>query len=124
MDPFWFKVALKSNVAGVATAALAALPGFIDWLNIPKIKKAKKVGIGHMLCNVAALGLFGVNIYLQCDHAENTAPDATTAIILTTTGFVLTLVAGFLGWSLVQKHHIGVSLTPEQQKIDPVDGVH
>jgi uncharacterized membrane protein len=124
MDVFWFKVAVKANIAGVATAALAALPGFIDWLNIPKVKKAKKVGVAHMLCNVAALGLFGLNIYLQCDHINDPQPEATTGIGLSAAGFALTLVAGFLGWSLVQKHHIGVSLTAEQQKIDPVDGVN
>jgi uncharacterized membrane protein len=123
MDPFWYKVALKANIAGVATATLAALPGFIDWLNIPRIKKAKKVGIAHMLCNVTALALFGANIYLECDHTQETLPDATSAIVMTTAGFVLTIIAGFLGWALVQKHHIGVSLTAEQQKIDPVDGV-
>jgi uncharacterized membrane protein len=123
MDPFWYKVAMKANVAGVATAVLAALPGFIDWLNIPKVKKAKKVGITHMICNVLALALFSFNIYLQCDYAQDLQPDVTSAIIITATGFVLTLIAGFLGWSLVQKHHIGVSLTTEQEKIDPVDGV-
>lgn len=123
MDIFWFKVALKANWAGAATAALAALPGFIDWLNIPKIKKAKKTGLSHMLCNVTALLLFSLNIYIQCQHMDELQPSATMAIIITGAGFVLTLIAGFLGWSLVQKHHIGVSLTEEQQKIDPVDGV-
>ncbi|HEX8517456.1 MAG TPA: DUF2231 domain-containing protein [Bacteroidia bacterium] len=122
-DPFWYRVAVNANIAGVATGALAALPGFIDWLNIPKIKKARKVGIAHMLCNVIALLLFGLNAYLHCNHTGGAESGATTAIILSTSGFVLTLVAGFLGWSLVQKHHIGVSLTEEQQRIDPVDGV-
>ena len=123
LDVFWFKVAVKANYAGVATALLAALPGFIDWLNIPKIRKAKKTGLAHMLCNVTALLLFSVNIYLQSGKSNETAPDAIIAIIVTALGFILTLIAGFLGWALVQKHHIGVSLTPEQEKIDPVDGV-
>ena len=124
MDLFWFKVALKANCAGVAMAALAALPGFIDWLFIPKIKKAKNVGLAHMLCNVTALMLFSLNIYIQCKHLDELQPSATAAIILSSAGFALTLTAGFLGWSLVQNHHIGVSLTEEQEKIDPVDGVN
>jgi uncharacterized membrane protein len=41
-NPFWFKVAVVANMAGVAMAALAALPGFIDWLFIPKDSKPKK----------------------------------------------------------------------------------
>lgn len=123
-DPFWLKVAMKANIAGVATAALAALPGFIDWLNIPNEKKAKKVGIAHMLCNVTALVLFGLNLVIQFQNNDNEGTvNVTSAIVLTVAGFILTLVAGFLGWSLVQKHHIGVSLTKEQQNIDPLDGV-
>ena len=123
LDTFWFKVALVSNYAGVITAAIAALPGFIDWLNIPKIKKAKKTGLMHMLCNVVALLLFAINLYVQCQKWDDAKPDATSAIALTVLGFTLTIIAGFLGWSMVQKHHIGVLLTEEQQKIDPQDGV-
>lgn len=122
-DPFWFKVALVANIAGVATAALAALPGFIDWLNIPHEKKAKKVGLAHMICNVTALLLFGLNIIIACQDLNEATHDVTAAIVLTVAGFIITLIAGFLGWSLVQKHHIGVSLTEEQEKIEPKDGV-
>jgi hypothetical protein len=31
-----------------------------------------------------------------------------SAVILSIAGLILTLVAGFLGWTLVQKHHVGV----------------
>ncbi|MGQ0826979.1 MAG: DUF2231 domain-containing protein [Bacteroidota bacterium] len=123
LDPFWFKVAVKANCAGVITAVIAALPGFIDWLFIPKERRAKKVGLMHMLCNVVALLLFAINLYLQAPKLNEPLPEESPAILLTVLGFVLTLVAGFLGWSLVQKHHVGVLLTPEQQQIDPPDGV-
>lgn len=122
-DIFSFKTAVASNAAGVIMAALAALPGFIDWLNIPGNKRAKKVGINHMLCNVGALVLFAINLYMQYPKWNDVQPDASPAIVLTGIGFVLTLIAGFLGWSLVQNHHIGVSLTQAQQDIEPVDGV-
>ena len=58
-NPFWFKVALVANVAGVAMAALAAIPGFIDWLFIPPDSSAKKTGLFHMVCNVLALVCYG-----------------------------------------------------------------
>jgi uncharacterized membrane protein len=124
MDLFWFKVALKANWGAVLTAVLAALPGFIDWLSIPKNRKAKKVGVAHMFCNVSALLLFSLNLYLQCEQRNMMEPDVTMGIVLSSAGVILTVIAGFLGWSLVQKHHVGVVLTPEQQKIDPADGVN
>ncbi len=111
-DPFWFKVALLANGAGVVTAALAALPGFIDWLFIPSRTKAKKTGLLHMFCNVIALALYGINLLMICDQWNKPAPDMRYAIPLTAAGFLLTLIAGFLGWKLVQKHHVGVEETP------------
>ena len=33
-DPFWFRMSLMTNIAGVATAVLAALPGIIDYATV------------------------------------------------------------------------------------------
>jgi uncharacterized membrane protein len=118
-NDFYFRVAVLANGAGVATAVLAALLGFIDWLNIPAGKPAKKTGLQHMLVNVAALLLFAVNLVIQCPDWNTAAPKAQYAILLTGLGFVITLVAGFLGWTLVQKHHAGIDLTTEQLRIEP-----
>jgi uncharacterized membrane protein len=111
-DPFWFKVGYVANSAGVITAVIAALPGFIDWLYIPGGSKAKKTGIFHMLCNVVALVLFALNIWLIKEEWNNPQPALGSSILLTGAGFVITLLAGFLGWALVQKHHVGVDITP------------
>lgn len=114
-DPFWFKVALVANIAGVAMAALAALPGFIDWLFIPKKSKAKNTGLFHMLCNVLALTCFAIVAFTECKKWDDPAPVLGLAIPLTVLGFVLTLIAGFLGWTLVQKHHVGVDVGEEEK---------
>jgi uncharacterized membrane protein len=107
-DVFWFKVAYVANAAGVATALLAALPGFIDWLGIPSDVPAKKTGVSHMICNVLALLLFGFCFLQQKDKWNELHPQIGMAIILSVGGFILTLIAGFLGWTLVQKHHVGI----------------
>jgi hypothetical protein len=49
-------------VAGVLGAALAAVPGFIDWLATPGRTRAKTVGLYHMVLNLAVLGLFVVSL--------------------------------------------------------------
>lgn len=116
-DPFWFKVGLVANIAGVAMAALAAIPGFIDWLFIPKDSKAKKTGLSHMVCNVLALGCFAVAAWLQCPKWNDARPTLELAIPLAAVGFILTMVAGFLGWTLVQKHHVGVDIKSPTQNL-------
>ena len=111
-DPFWFKVAIVANIAGVVMAAVAAIPGFIDWLFIPSGSKPKKTGLLHMVCNVGALALYTINWWLQCDQWKESVPTIDYAIPLTAAGFFLTLMAGFLGWKMVQKHHVGVDDVP------------
>lgn len=109
-DPFWFKVAVVANIAGAVMAAVAAVPGFIDWLFIPKDSRAKKTGLFHLVCNVLALALFAIVAFTECKKWDDTNPELGLAIPLTVAGFALTLIAGFLGWTLVQKHHVGVDV--------------
>ena len=110
-NPFWFKVAVTANIAGVVMAAVAAIPGFIDWLNIPADSRAKKTGLFHMTCNVLALVCYGITAWMKWKNWEDSTPTLGLAIPLTAVGFLLTLTAGFLGWTLVQKHHVGVDIT-------------
>jgi uncharacterized membrane protein len=116
-DPFWFKVAVAANLAGVAMAALAAIPGFIDWLFIPSDSGAKKTGLFHLLCNVLALVCYGMAGFARCKNWNDSNPPLGLAIPLAAVGFVLTLAAGFLGWTLVQKHHVGVDIKHPAQRL-------
>ena len=120
-DPFWFRVGLIANWAGVATAVLAALPGFIDWATgIPRGTAAKHTGLLHMMLNTTALGLFLVNGALQLGQWDDALPRASSAVLLSALGIAFTLPAGFLGWKLVQDDHVGVSLTAAQERLEPL----
>jgi uncharacterized membrane protein len=119
-DVFWFKVGYVANAAGLIMAVLAALTGFIDWLNIPSNVRAKKVGLYHMICNVIALLLFGICFLQQKNKWMDPQPELGAAIILSVLGFAVTLIAGFLGWALVQKHHVGVDEYREENKATTV----
>src|SRR5688500_9428934 len=116
-NPFWFKVALLANVAGVAMASLDAIPGFIDWLYIPADSRAKKTGLFHMVCNVLALVCYGIVALTEYKKWDDAAPALGLAIPLTAVGFILTLVAGFLGWTLVQKHHVGIDIDRKEVSV-------
>ncbi len=122
-DPFWFRVGYVANVAGVVMAIVTALPGFADWLlGIPTGTPAKQTGLYHMLANVGALLLFILSAVLNAGQWNATTPGAWTGLVLALVGVGLTIVAGFFGWSLIQDHHVGVHLTPEQQRLEPSGG--
>src|SRR5687768_1773404 len=116
-NPFWFKVGVVANIAGVVMAVLAALPGFIDWLYIPSDSGAKKTGLFHMVCNALALVLFGIVAFTACKKWDDLDPVLGWAIPLSAAGFILTLIAGFMGWTLVQKHHVGIDIEHRTERL-------
>jgi uncharacterized membrane protein len=125
-NPFWLKLTIAANIAGVAMAAVAAIPGFIDWATgIPRGTRAKTHGFRHMLLNVGALVLFAISaVYYARYWSQPDHESAALGIVLSLLGVLLTVAAGFHGWMLIQDDHVGVRLTPEQQVLDraSVDG--
>ncbi len=118
-NAFWYRFAAVCNWAGVITAVVAALPGFIDWsAGIPKGTRARSTGARHMVLNVLALAAFTISGILAIMRWGTEAPAAGSHIVLAAIGMAFTLPAGFLGWALVQKHHVGVDLTPEQERLE------
>ncbi len=116
-DPFWFRAALVLNIVGVLMALLTAIPGFLDWiLGIPAGTPAKSTGLTHMILNVTALVLFAVAALANLGQWNATRPDGTLGLTLSLLGVLVTVGAGFFGWTLVQKHHVGVEMMPEQQR--------
>jgi hypothetical protein len=73
--------------------------------------------------------MFGANLLVQRDHwvdARNAMSGATMhmpgfqlAIVFSALGVLLMLSAGFLGWKLVQTHHVGVDLTMARRLGEP-----
>jgi uncharacterized membrane protein len=121
-DVFWFRLGYVANVAGVLTGVIAAIPGSIDWnYGIPAESPAKRTGLIHMIANVSALVFFILSLWVNSDRYSLLAPDATAGIVLSLLGVVATLVAGAMGWTLTGTHHVGVDLTPEQERIDPAN---
>jgi uncharacterized membrane protein len=118
-----FRIAVVANVAGIAMAVVAALFGFIDWaFGIPRATPARATGLYHLLLNVSALVLFAVNAAIHLGQWNDSSPDKALGLLLSGVGVVLTVSAGFFGWSLVQDHHVGVRLTGEQQQLEPAGG--
>ena len=117
---FWLKFAIACNIGGFIMALVASLPGLGDWmLAIPEDSPAKKTGAIHAALNGVALVCFGVTagIYFD-DFFVYGGTGAMPGIIIGAVGILFTVAAGFQGWKLVQDHHVGVKLLPEQERIE------
>lgn len=90
--------------AGVVSGLVAAVFGLLDWLKIPGNTRAKGVGRRHAVGNVIVLVLFAASWVLRGDATD---PGA-LALVLSFTGGALSLVTGWLGGELVDRHAVGV----------------
>ncbi len=109
-DPFWFRVALWANLVGVVSALVAAVPGAVDLLMVvPRRTVARRTGVVHAIANVTALALFAINlVFISEAHGGGKSLNVTASLIITGAGVLVTLLAGWFGWEMVQRHHVGV----------------
>ena len=61
----WAEFATYLTAAGVVGGLLAAVPGTIDWLAIPRGTRAKRLGLVHGVGNLIVVGLFLVDWVLR-----------------------------------------------------------
>ncbi|MFN2597682.1 MAG: DUF2231 domain-containing protein [Pyrinomonadaceae bacterium] len=94
--------------AGVVGGLVAAVPGFVDWMAIPKDTRAKRVGLLHAILNDIVLVLFAVSWWFR-RGAHFHQPD-TVALACSFVGFALALASGWLGGELVER--LGMSVHP------------
>ena len=91
--------------AGVVGGLVAAVPGTVDYLAIPRNTRARRIGLWHGLGNVLVTSLFASSWLARRNDPEN--PGA-GAIALSLAGSGLALVTGWLGGELVERLAIGV----------------
>jgi uncharacterized membrane protein len=104
-DPIWPTMAYYMIAAGIIGGAIAAVPGVIDWLAIPRGTRAKRIGLLHAIGNVVVLALFIASWLLRRDAIGAPPIEAT---VLAFVGVALAGVTGWLGGELVDRLGVGV----------------
>jgi len=105
-NPFYFTLAYYIGIAGVITGLLAAIPGIIDYFfTVPPDSSAKKRGAKHGLLNVTNVIIF----LLVWVYRRQPDPEPMIIIAAEAIGFILLLIAGWMGGVLVYTNQIGVT---------------
>lgn len=104
-NPTWTQAAFYMIGAGVITGLVAAIPGTIDWLAIPRGTRAKRIGLIHGVGNVAVVLLFALSWFIR---RENPAAPPTGAVVAGLLGAGIAIVTGWLGGELVNRLGVGV----------------
>ena len=109
-NPVWKNyIAFYALLAGIIGAALAAVPGLIDWLSLTD-KAVVKIANWHARLNVIALVIFAGSFYLRTTSgASFVGGSYTIPVALSVLGVVLISISGWLGGEMVFKHGVAVS---------------
>jgi uncharacterized membrane protein len=115
-DPFWYRGSMVLLLSGVAIAALAAVFGVIDlFAGVPRESPARRTGVKHFGLNMLTTVLFaGAGAMLYTRWIGRSDIDFRVPLAIGVVALALLLVAGALGWKLVQTHHVGVAMDEEE----------
>lgn len=108
-NPVWRNfIAFYSLLAGTIGAAVAAVPGFIDWLSL-KQSEVVKIANWHARLNVIALLIFAASFYLRTASGGNLVSHSyTIPVTLSFLGLILITISGWLGGEMVFRHGVAV----------------
>lgn len=101
----WDATARYALEVGIAGALLAAVPGFVDYFTVEMSPAGGKLATRHMVLNLIAVALFVASLWLRCSAARGWC---VPGFALSTAGFLLLGVSGWIGGELVFKHKVGV----------------
>jgi len=102
----WWTVGAHLVLAGIVTALVAAVPGFIDYVyTVPPRSTGKRRATRHMLANLSAVALFALAWWMR--GSFTTMPGA-TQLVVEALGVALLGAGGWMGGVLVNRNQIGV----------------
>jgi uncharacterized membrane protein len=115
-DPFWARASQYMLWAGLATGALAALVGMIDFVGIKRAREHRQ-GWAHVGANVAVMALAAVNAIIRIGDAA--AAIVPSGLILSIVTMALLAVGGWYGGELAYRYKIGVVSHRAEAKPEP-----
>lgn len=119
-NPVWKDwIAFYTLLGGIIMAAVAAVPGLIDWLSL-KDREVLKIANWHARLNVIALLVFAAGFYLRTTSGASwTGDNYSIPVALSVLGVVLITISGWLGGEMVFKHRVAVASESEEPPEKP-----
>jgi len=103
-DEFWARGSYWLLVAGVITALVAAIPGFVDFFAIDRVRDIW-VSWTHMIGNLVVVAIAALNVWLRWDNPAAGIEGWGLWLSLLTTA--LLVFNGWLGGELAYRYRIG-----------------
>ncbi len=110
--PVWRVVSLYAMGGGIVGAALAAVPGVIDFLALGQ-SRVQNIALSHMISNIVGLTIFIIAFALAV-----ISPDRIfVPFVLGIFGLLAIGVGSWLGGTLVYEHGVGVECKQTEEVV-------
>lgn len=109
-DLRFYQVSYYMILAGVIGGLLAAIPGLIDYFSMRMSRDARNTATTHMILNLVIVALFVVNLFIRYDNNALAGSPRTWSLIVSIVSLLMLTYSGWLGWALIYKHGIAVSV--------------
>src|SRR5215510_1263710 len=104
----WSQLAFYNLAVGLTGAAVAAIPGFIDYVSLTD-EKILRVAHWHFGVNVVLLSVYGVDLWLRIQSRKSgDGGFHLTPFLLSAAAMLLLGLSGWLGGELVFAHGVAV----------------
>src|SRR5256886_14637065 len=91
------RLSFYAIIFGLVTSLLAVPTGVVDWSGIKKEKPAWKIGLYHMILNLAVAVLFAINLGLRVQTFRHDTIVTGPPLALSIIGTVLLIGSAYLG---------------------------
>jgi uncharacterized membrane protein len=105
-EMMWADFSTWLLVVGLIMGVLAAIAGLIDFLS-DRMIRAQRPAWPHMLGNLVVLVLASLNVLVHFRDAWTSVYPM--GLLLSLAVVLILLVTGWLGWSMVYRHGVGVN---------------
>ena len=109
------RAATYAILVGLVVAVAAVAAGIADWSGIKRERPAWKIGLIHMLLNLAVIIVWAIDLYLRWGTRDVAARVGTIPLLLSLVGTLVLLVSGYLGGRLVYDYGISVARNSKEE---------
>lgn len=103
------RIAFWALATGLVVALAAVPTGLADWWGIKKENPPYKLGLWHMILNLAVAALVAASLWVRWRQGLDVRTVAPAAIALNAAANMLLLVSGYIGGRMVFNHGTSVA---------------
>ncbi len=103
------RLSFYAIIFGLMASLLAVPTGVVDWSGVKKENPAWKIGLYHMILNLAVAVLFAINLGLRVQTFRQATVIEGAPLVLSIVGTVLLIGSAYLGGLMTYNYGISVA---------------